>query len=211
MVQAPSPPPDFLSALSRVVGQNVSRETFLTLQAYVSLVAEASQVHNLMGAQELPRVWGRHILDSAQLFPFLTTAGGVADLGTGAGLPGVVLALLGVRPMHLVESTLKKCRFLEHVSRETSVPLEVHAQRCEDISSLPVTHVVSRAMAPVSQVLVWARPWLQPHQSLIFLKGRRAYEELLAAKKIARFSVETHPSQTDPSGRVLILTRIRFL
>lgn len=211
MVQAPPPPLDFLDTLSRVMGQDVSRETFLTLQTHVSLVAEASQVHNLIGARELPKVWVRHVLDSAQLFPFLRTAHGVADLGTGAGFPGVVLAILGVHPMHLVESTLKKCRFLEHVSRETFVPLEIHSRRCEDILSLPVTHVISRAMAPISQTLVWMRPWVQPHQSLVLLKGARALEELETAKKIAHFRVETHPSQTDPSGHILVLRQIRFL
>lgn len=202
-------PKEVLSALEALVGENVSRETISQLETYVRLLGAESAKYNLIGPKEFPHIWTRHILDSAQLFPLVKNAAGVTDLGTGAGLPGVVLAALGAKNVHLVEATQKKCRFLEIVSRETNLPLHILNQRVEALSVAPTPVCVSRAMAPIARALSWAAGWLKSDHTLIFLKGARAPEEIEAAQAHHVFDVETTPSQTSPEGHIVVIKNFK--
>ncbi len=186
---------------------NVSRETMARLEAYVALLAAWNRRINLVGANTLGDVWRRHILDSAQLFPLLPEKTRiVVDLGSGAGLPGLVLAILGVAEIHLIESDQRKAAFLREAKRVTeSSNVTVHAERAEKIGRFQADAVVARAVAPLNQLLYIAEPFLTAHSLCLFLKGKAAEAELLEARKTWRMKAETLPSRADPAGVILRL------
>ncbi len=166
---------------------------------------------NLVAASTLPDVWRRHVLDSAQLAPLIPDqARTIIDLGSGAGFPGLVLAiLLSDRPgliVHLIESTQKKCRFLEEAGRATIAPIKVHAARAEDIRGLEADVVTARAVAPLDRLFALAHPFFGPATIGLFLKGRSLNDELTRATKSWKLDATLIPSRSDPSGSILRVT-----
>ncbi len=176
------------------------------LEAYRQLLEDWTQRMNLVGPSTLPAFWSRHALDSAQLLPLAPEALTWVDLGTGAGLPGVVLAILGRnRPgfhVHLVESMAKRCRFLEAVVAQLDLPASVHAARAENLD-LTVDIVTSRACAPLVRLLGYARPYFRRGATGLFLKGQDVVAEIEEATRSWEFEVEILPSLSDDRGRVL--------
>ena len=176
------------------------------LEAYRILLEDWNQKMNLVGPATLPAFWSRHALDSAQLLPLAPDALTWADLGTGAGLPGVVLAILGRnRPgfhVHLVESMAKRCRFLETVVTQLGLPASVHNGRAEDLD-LTVDIVTSRACAPLVRLLGYARPYFRRGATGLFLKGQDVVAEIEDATRSWDFEVEILPSLSDDRGRIL--------
>jgi 16S rRNA (guanine527-N7)-methyltransferase len=181
------------------------------LEAFRAMVLEANTRMNLIGASTLDAFWLRHVIDSAQLLWFAPDARVWADLGTGAGFPGVVLAiLLRGRPLtriHLIESMSKRCAFLADVARILELPVEVHNARAEALR-LDVQVVTARACAPLSRLLGYAWPCFERGARGLFLKGRGADEEVARARAIWRFRVLAHPSLSDPAGRVLAVSDV---
>lgn len=178
------------------------------LARYGELLAEGNAVMNLVGPATLPDFWSRHALDSAQLAPLAPDALTWADLGAGAGLPGVVLAiLLKDRPgakVWLVDSLAKRCRFLERVVAELDLPAEVVNARAEDLD-LKVDVVTARACAPMDRLLGYARPYLARGAVGLFLKGENVDAELKAARRSWKIEADLLPSRSDPRGRVVRL------
>lgn len=176
------------------------------LEAYRGLLEDWNQRMNLVGPATLPDFWSRHALDSAQLLALAPGALTWADLGTGAGLPGVVLAILGRnRPgfhVHLVESMAKRCRFLEAVTDQLSLPASVHNARAEALD-LTVDIVTSRACAPLVRLLGYARPYFRRGATGLFLKGQDVVAEIEEATRSWDFEVEILPSLSDDRGRIL--------
>lgn len=176
------------------------------LEAYRGLLEDWNQRMNLVGPATLPDFWSRHALDSAQLLALEPAALTWADLGTGAGLPGVVLAILGRnRPgfhVHLVESMAKRCRFLEAVADQFSLPASVHNARAEALD-LTVDIVTSRACAPLVRLLGYARPYFRRGATGLFLKGQDVVAEIEDATRSWDFEVEILPSLSDDRGRIL--------
>jgi len=192
---------------------NVSRETLARLKTYVSLLEEWNVRHNLVSRQSLADVWRRHVYDSAQLCEFVPPAAvTLVDLGSGAGFPGLVLAiLLADRPSFrtvLYEATGKKCEFLRHVADRLGVPVEVRNRRIEDTAAEPFDVVTARALAPLEKLLAYAQPFQGPRTVNLFLKGRSALSELTAARKIWRMQATQHPSRSDPSGVILAIREL---
>jgi len=188
----------------------VSRETLDRLTTYVNLLIDWNERLNLVAPSTIPDVWRRHILDSAQLAALIPpSARTIVDLGSGAGFPGLVLAiLLANRPglrVHLVESIQKKCRFLEAVIAATGVPAEVHACRAEDLR-LTADVVTARAVAPLDRLFALAHPFFRPDTIALFLKGRSLNDELTLATKSWTLTATPIPSRSDPSGFVLRVT-----
>ena len=202
-------PPDGVADSLRALG--VSAEALDDGERLRRMLVEANTRMNLVGASTLDDFWRRHFLDSAQLLALAPEARRWADLGSGAGFPGLVLAILlkdapGTE-VHLVESMLKKCGFLGEVVRELGLPARVHNQRAEDLP-LTVEVVAARACAPLSRLLGFARPSLRRDARGLFLKGAEVDTELAEARKSWRFKVATHPSLSDPRGRILEITEL---
>ena len=140
-------------------------------------LTEANQVMNLVGPSTLPEYWSRHVLDSWQLFEHAPDALTWADLGAGAGLPGVVLAIfLKGRPdahAHLIDSLGKRCRFLEQAKTELDLPATVINGRAEE-QAIAVDVVTARAVAPMEKLLGYAQPYMDRGAQGLFLKGEKA-------------------------------------
>jgi len=198
-------PPLTMAGFAKLVP--VSRETLERLQVYADLLVKWQAKINLVGPATLPDVWRRHILDSAQLFGRLPT-GPVLDLGSGAGFPGLVLAIMGAGPVHLVESDARKCAFLREAARVTAAPAVVHNLRIEALKPFPIAAVTARALAPLAQLLDWAEPFLQHSVECLFLKGRNSEDELTQAGKTWMMKTERIPSLSDPSGLILHLCEV---
>ena len=161
----------------------VSRETQARLAAYLDLLRQWQQAINLVGRSTLDDPWRRHILDCAQLLPFLPDRPlELADLGSGAGLPGLVLACMddGIAA-HLVESDRRKAQFLREAARRLDLAnVTVHPVRIESLA-LAVDVVTSRALASLGDLLRLGHPLLRPTGRLVLPKGRNAAAELAAA------------------------------
>jgi len=188
---------------------DVSRETFDRLQRYAELLRKWNRRINLVGQGSLGDLWRRHMLDSAQLFPLISDRRGpLVDLGSGAGFPGLVLAAMGAADVHLIEADKRKCAFLGEAARALGVAVTIHAMRIADVPAFTAATIVSRALAPLPELLDMAEKFCGKHSILLFLKGRKAEEELTRAKKEWNMRVDQIPSRTDPQGMILRLEAI---
>jgi 16S rRNA (guanine527-N7)-methyltransferase len=189
---------------------DVSRETLDRLTLYLSLLRKWQAAINLVGPRTLDEAWQRHILDSAQLRPLLPEeTGRLVDLGSGAGLPGLVLAILGVQNVHLVESDQRKAAFLREAARATGASVTVHAGRIEELPPLQADIVTARALAPLGRLLDLVENHLGSTTECYFLKGKKYEAELIATRKDWTIEARAFKSQTDPSGVILKLWGIR--
>lgn len=188
---------------------DVSRETIDRLAAYESLLRKWNARINLVSASSLDSIWQRHFADSAQLFALAGVKSGLwADLGSGAGFPGLVIAIMARESAPdlqttLVESNLRKCAFLQSVATELAPGTTILSQRAEDLSPLNANIISARALAPLESLLPLAERHLAKTGKCLFLKGAQAESELTAARRIWDSSAETIPSVTDPKGVVL--------
>ncbi|MFV3127328.1 16S rRNA (guanine(527)-N(7))-methyltransferase RsmG [Niveispirillum sp. KHB5.9] len=182
----------------------VSRETLEKLEVYAAHLRKWNPAINLVSNTTLEDLWSRHLADSAQVFSLVPDGTKVlVDLGSGAGFPGLVLAILGVRSVHLVESDVRKAAFLREVARVTGAPATIHPVRIE-VADVPEADVVSaRALAELTLLLPWAHGMLRPGGVCLFPKGRTAEDELTAVKDSWNMRIERFPSQTDPAGTIL--------
>jgi len=192
----------------------VSRETRQALETYVALLTERNATMNLVARSGLEDVWRRHLLDSAQLSRLLPESSAdrplrIADLGSGAGFPGMVLAILGAGEIHLVESIGKKARFLLEAAAATARVVQVHADRAENLEPLMADLVTARALAPLPKLLPWVARHLGPGGRALLLKGRSLTEELEAARPNWRMDYRIHPSLSDPEGQILEIGALR--
>ena len=190
----------------------VSRETLDRLEAYAACLTRWQARINLVGRGTLGSLWDRHIRDSAQLLPlFPDHAEALVDLGSGAGLPGLVLAILGVPSCHLVESDQRKAAFLREAARAAGVSdqVTVHVARVEALDPRPAADVVmARALAPLDRLLGLAEPWLAAGAVGLFPKGRDAEAEIAAAAAHWRMDLERRPSAVDPQSTILRVTEV---
>lgn len=197
---------------------HVKHEAIADLESFGRMVAERNEVMNLVGPATVPHFWSRHVLDSAQLLNHRADARTWADLGAGAGFPGVVLAILlkhspkklnGAPPhVHLVDSLTKRCRFLEEVVTTLGLPATIHNARAETLS-LKVDVVTARACAPLDKLLGFAEGFVKNGADPWFLKGESVENEVVQAGKTWRFEVDLFPSLSDARGRVVHIRSLK--
>ena len=182
------------------------------LETLVEQLTEANAVMNLVGPDSLPDVWNRHIFDSAQLLDLAPDAATWADLGAGAGFPGLVLAiLLKDRPashVWLIDSLGKRCRFLQEAVQALSLRATVVNGRAEE-QRIKADVVTARALAPMDRLLGYAQPYLQRGAQGLFLKGEKAEVELIEARKAWQFDSALSISRSDPRGRIVSVRSLR--
>lgn len=190
---------------------DVPRETAETLRAFVDLLLRWNQRVNLVSDRSADTVWERHIADSLQLLPLLPYGTAtILDLGSGAGFPGLILAIASGLRVDLVESDKRKAAFLiEAAARLGLGGVAVHAKRIEDAALQPAMLVTARALAPLHALLRHAHFLLAPGGTALFPKGRAAEEELTAASRNWIMRVERFPSRTDPASTILRISEIR--
>jgi 16S rRNA (guanine527-N7)-methyltransferase len=203
----PSPP---LSAEALGEQLHVSRETLERLTVYLELLRRWQGAVNLVGRGTLADPWRRHVLDCAQLVPHVPAgAATVVDLGSGAGFPGMVLSIMGLRGVHLIESDRRKAQFLREVARATGASVQVHAERIERMRGWSADVITARALAPLPRLLVLTERFMTSDSVCLFLKGRSGARELTEARVTWHMEAEMFPSRSEPTGMVLQLRGIR--
>jgi 16S rRNA (guanine527-N7)-methyltransferase len=202
---APPLSPEACARALAAAGVDVSRETLARLSRYLELLQRWQRAVNLVGASTLADPWRRHILDCGQIAPHVPRATRtVLDLGSGAGLPGLVLALLGVSGVQLVESDQRKAQFLREAARVTQAAVVVHAGRIEQLE-LCADVVTARALAPLPRLLELAARFLTSQSLCLFLKGETALDELTQARQSWHMQCEIVPSRSGSRGVLLKL------
>jgi len=191
----------------------VSRETLARLSIHLELLRRWQPAINLVGPASLSDPWRRHFLDCAQLATHVPRASGPAttciDVGSGAGFPGMVLALLGVSGVHLIESDRRKAQFLREVARATGAPVTIHAERLEHLRPWPAGLITARALAPLPRLLQLVEPFVASDSVCLFLKGGSVARELTEARQSWHMVAERSPSLAHPAGVVLKLQGVR--
>jgi 16S rRNA (guanine527-N7)-methyltransferase len=208
-------PDDFAAAFG------VPPETVARLVLYEKLLRQWQKAVNLVAPSTLDAIWHRHFADSAQLVPLAPPGlGSWIDLGSGAGFPGLVAAIVMAGPASprftLIESDARKCAFLREVARQTGVAVDILSTRIESARTSvneDLPRVVSaRALAALAKLLDLAAPLSPPGTTLLFLKGREADKELQEAQSPGKcrwtFQVASVPSVTDKHGRVAVITNL---
>ena len=188
----------------------VSRETIDKFQAYLTLLEKWQRRINLVSNSTLSDAWQRHILDSGQLaahYPPQTKH--ILDVGSGAGFPGLVLAIMGGVKVDLVESDQRKAVFLSTVIRELGLPVKVHNQRIETMPNLRPDVITARALAPVPKLLNLIETQLHPDGVCLFLKGASVEDELTNLQSYSTMVATTYPSLSGSTGVVLELKNPR--
>ena len=190
---------------------DVSRETMVRLEVYAELLKDWQTRMNLVSNSSLQDLWRRHFLDSAQLFRLLRpTPSPLFDLGSGAGFPGLVLAIMGVPDVTLIESNQKKSSFLREVATQTGTKITIFSDRIENFyGPAPARTIVARALAPLDKLIPLAKPLLARDGEFLFLKGARADEELTIAAQKWHIEVERIRSLSDDHATILRITQVR--
>jgi len=192
---------------------NVSRETLVSLRAYADCLLEWNARMNLVGRSTVKDLWHRHMLDSAQLWRHIPLgAKTLVDLGSGAGFPGLVLAVMGAHRsdfhVHLIESVGKKAAFLRAAAAAAGVSMTLHNTRIEKVDPFVADVVTARALAPLPKLIRYGQRFSGPNTLQIYLKGQDVGDELTAAHKIWKMKVGRQPSASDPRANVLSVSEV---
>ena len=197
-----------------VGGFNVSRETMVDLTHYHDLLLKWTPKINLISKSSVPFVWDRHIWDSWQLVEYSGNVRSWVDFGSGAGFPGLVIAIFSKhsdphRRTTLVESDQRKSAFLRVVIRELSLNATIETQRVEHLEHQNADIVSARALAHLSQLLEFTERHLAPNGAAYFLKGASWEKEVQTARDTWSFSLQAHTSKTNPEAAVLEIKDIQ--
>ena len=180
----------------------LSPEILERLRAYAALLQTWTRHINLISQSDAANpahLWARHIEDSLRLIPHIPpNTPRIIDLGSGAGLPGLVLAIATGIPADLIESDTRKAAFLREAIRLTQAPAQVHHTRIESADLPPAPLVTARALAPLPRLLHLATPHLAPGGTLLLHKGAQAQTEIEAARATWSFTVQAHGPATSP-------------
>jgi len=191
--------------------QNVSRETYDKLRVFEATLIKWQRTINLISKSTIKDIWFRHLLDSSQLYPFISNIkGNIFDFGSGAGFPGLVLAIMGHKKICLVESDQKKCTFLREVAMLCETEVSIFNTRIENLEYKDVDLIMSRALAPLSKLIDYVELFIDKSPSkkksfpkMLFLKGKSFKSEVLDLHKNKKLYFDEYPSLTDKYGKIL--------
>ena len=194
----------------------VSRETYAKFCIFYKTLIKWQNSINLISKDTVKNIWERHFLDSAQLYTFVRDVkGNVFDFGTGAGFPGLILAMMGQENIHLVESDHKKCVFLREVAMLTQIDITIHNCRIENLSFINVDLITCRALAPLKKLIYYVEIFLsksleekKTFPKLLFLKGNSYKYELLELCKTKKIIYQEYPSLTDKYSKILCINSV---
>lgn len=189
---------------------DVSRETLGKLDLVIQALDEWRSRANLIGRNEWPSIWTRHVWDSLQICDRIDDAACIVDLGSGAGFPGLIAAC--AKPsahVTMIESVGKKCAFLRHTIEAADLSASVIQERVESVNMFPADIVTARAFAPLPKLLEYASPWLENGARGLFHKGQNWHEELTRAQQVWNFAYEAIPSRVGGSGILLEVTEFK--
>ena len=182
------------------------------IDRYINKLKKSNQIHNLVGPSTIDVAWDRHINDSLQLTDFILKRNtSIIDLGTGAGLPGLILHIFGYKNTLLIDSKMKKINFIKDFAFENNLEIKTICTRVEKIKNQKFDFIVCRAFAPLIQLLDYSRFFTKKNTSLLFLKGRNVKKEIDDAKKSFSFEYDLYPSKSEGNGFVLKINKYKKL
>ena len=187
----------------------ISREIEGKLKLYVDILLHWQKKINLISNNTIDDVWQRHIIDSLQLASFISDKNRkIVDIGSGAGLPGMVLAIAGYSGVHLVESDRKKALFLSEVKRQLNVDVEIYNDRVEGIEVDEVDVIIARACAPLNKIMGLSHRLILENTIGIFLKGEGFEKEMNEFTKSYKADILAYPSVTNDKSAILNISNI---
>ena len=191
---------------------NLSRKQVDLIDSYIVKLTKSNQIHNLVGPSTIDVAWDRHINDSLQLSEFIEKkSASIIDLGTGAGLPGVILHIFGYLNILLIDSKMKKINFIKEFAHEQNLEIKTICTRVEKIKNQKFDFIICRAFAPLIKLLDYSRFFTKKNTSLLFLKGRNVKKEIDDAKKSFNFVYDLYPSKSEGDGFVLKISKYKKL
>ena len=198
--------------------QNVSRETYEKFIIFQETLIKWQNSINLISKSTIENIWERHFLDSAQLYKITKEIkGNIIDFGSGAGFPGLILAMMGHKKIHLVESDQKKCTFLREVSMLSETYVKVHHSRIENLEYFDVELITARALAPLNKLIDYAEAFANKSSTknkspkMLFLKGKSYRQEISNLTQEKDFFIKEFPSITDRFGKILYINKRNML
>ena len=198
-----------IERISHAIGRDVPRETLERLKNYVALLIEANAEHNLIARSTIDDIWERHIVDSAQLLRLSDSPGNWLDVGSGAGLPGLVIAILNPAPVTLVEPRRLRVEFLQSVVERLALANVSIVQGKTGAVTGVFSHVTARAVAPATSLFAFTHVLSRPETVWLLPKGRTAQKELDEARQAWQGAFELLPSLTDPDASILVARGVR--
>ena len=175
------------------------------LDEYKKILIDENKKINLIGKSTVENFDERHLLDCIQIIKFLPHKNKThMDIGTGAGLPGIILSIIGYKNVHLVEKSVKKSIFLENCKSRLGLDYEVHNKSIAEISDINISYVTARAYAPIEKIISITKKIINKNTKFILLKGKSYLSELQFINK-QKFFWETHPSITSDESKIIIV------
>tara|TARA_Y100000768_G_scaffold331349_1_gene270539 strand:+ start:557 stop:1162 length:606 start_codon:yes stop_codon:yes gene_type:complete len=197
---------------SVIKNYNLNNEQVDLIDRYIKRLKKSNQIHNLVGPSTIDSAWDRHINDSLQLSDFILKRNtSIIDLGTGAGLPGIILHIFGYKNTLLIDSKMKKINFIKEFAYENNFEIKTICARVEKIKNQKFDFIVCRAFAPLIKLLDYSRFFTKKNTSLLFLKGRNVKKEIDDAKKSFSFEYDLYPSKSEGDGFVLKINKYKKL
>jgi 16S rRNA (guanine527-N7)-methyltransferase len=182
----------------------LSQEQENSLQNYVDALIKHNNKFNLIGKSTIENIWERHILDCAQIFPLIQHKNKkTADFGSGAGLPGIILSILGIKEINLIEKSFRKAEFLRIAKDFSPNKIYIHQRNIEEIIDLKFSCITSRAFAPLPMLLQHSQKFLEKDGYCLFLKGRNLKNEIVNSKFLFNFDYELFPSLTSKESHII--------
>jgi len=182
------------------------------LEEFVKILLNRNQNFNFIGKSTIDDVWLRHILDCAQLMKYIPNVNlKFGDFGSGAGLPGIILSILGLKEIHLIEKSFRKSEFLREAKSLSNQRIFVQNTKLEEIANLQFDCIVSRALAPLPKLLEYSHKFLKNEGFCLFLKGKNLQSEINDSKKQFVFEYELFPSITSKESNIIHLKKIQKL
>ncbi len=189
----------------------LSNSQVRNLEDFVIFLLQENEKFNFIGKSTIEDIWDRHVLDSAQLLRFIVDKNAkFADFGSGAGLPGIILSILGLREIHLIEKAFRKADLLRQSKSFSSNRVFVHQAKLEELPAMEFDCIVSRALAPFDKLLLYAKQFLKKDGYCLFLKGKNLQNEIAAAKQNFQFEYELMQSITSPESSIIKVSNINL-
>jgi len=189
---------------------NLSELQIRALEDYVILLLQENQNYNFIGKSTIEDIWERHILDSAQIMKFIDDKNKkFADFGSGAGLPGIILSILGLSEIHLVEKSFRKSQFLHKAKIISKNKIFIHQAKLEELENIKFDCITSRALAPLDKLLNYSKSFLTNDGYCLFLKGKNIIKEIKSAKNHHDFEYELFDSLTSKESSIIKIWNIK--
>ena len=197
---------------SVIKNYNLNTRQVNLINSYLKYLKKNNKIHNLVGPSTIDVAWDRHINDSLQISAFIQKKHqSIIDLGTGAGLPGVILNIHGYKNILLIDSKIKKINFIRQFAYEQKIEIKTICSRVEKIKIQKFDYIVCRAFAPLAKLLDYSLFFTKRNTSLLFLKGRNVKKEIKDAKKNFYFKHHLFPSKSEGGGFVLKINKFNRL